>query len=65
MSAASHKLVAAVESGLTKGAVASKASAGEADVFVAQRRGGFSSGRPPELVAPNSPPRAGPDRGLF
>jgi hypothetical protein len=52
-------LVAAVESGLT----ASMASAGEAEVIVAELRGGFSNGfsngmasSPADLVAPNSQP---------
>jgi hypothetical protein len=48
-------LVAAVESALT----ASKASAGEAEVIVAELRGGFSNGvasSPADFVAPNSQP---------
>jgi hypothetical protein len=48
-------LVVAVESRLT----ASMASAGEAEVIVAELRGGFSDGvasSPAELVAPNSQP---------
>jgi hypothetical protein len=48
-------LVAAVESGRT----ASMASAGEAEVIVAELRGGFSYGMassPVDLVAPNSQP---------
>jgi hypothetical protein len=50
-------LVAAVESGLAD--AASMASAGEAEVIVAEVRGGFSNGMensPAELVAPNSQP---------